>query len=246
MTDVTVSTPHSLLIYLLLYSYTSFFPSRHALQRTRVLDRDIGLGSTRVGTVRLDLLDQIHTVLDFTKDDVLSVQPRGLYGSDKELGTVRVGSSVGHGQQSGLGVLELEVFIGKLVAVDGLSTGTVSVGEITTLQHKVGDDSVEGGTGVAETLFTGAQGSEVGGGLRRANELTKRPQRGAHRSTHLGDNVVVQLEGDSTSGGAVDGNVKVTVAEALVSITRQLVTTRLLTPLLIERTQRIDGQRKRA
>lgn len=30
--------------------------------------------------------------------------------------------------------------------------------------------------------------------------------------SHLGDNVVVQLEGDSTSGGAVDGNVKVTVA----------------------------------
>lgn len=140
---------------------TFLFP----LQGTRVLDRDVSLGSTRVGTVRLDLLDQIHTVLDFTKDDVLSVQPRGLYGGDKELGAVGVGSSVGHGQQSRLGVLELEVFIGKLVAVDGLSTGTVSVGKVTTLQHKVGNDSVEGGTGVAETLFTGAQGSEVGGGL---------------------------------------------------------------------------------
>lgn len=94
-----------------------------------------------------------------------SLQPRGLDGSDEELRTVRVGSGVSHRQQSRLGVLELEVFILELVAVDGLSTGTVSVGEVTALQHEVGDDSVEGGAGVAEALFTGAQGSEVGGGL---------------------------------------------------------------------------------
>lgn len=93
------------------------------------------------------------------------LQPRGLDGGDEELRTVGVGSGVGHGQQSRLGVLELEVLIGELVTVDGLSTGTVSVGEVTTLQHEVGDDSVEGRSGVAETLFTGAQGSEVGGGL---------------------------------------------------------------------------------
>jgi hypothetical protein len=158
----------------------------HRLKGTRVLDGDVSLGSTRVGTVGFDLLDEVHAVLDFTEDDVLAaegrhegsvrrpltnarqsdlLQPRGLDGGNEELRTVGVGSSVGHGQQSRLGVLELEVLIGKLVAVDGLSTGTVSVGEVTTLQHEVGDDSVEGRSGVTETLFTSAQGSEVGGGL---------------------------------------------------------------------------------
>jgi hypothetical protein len=35
---------------------------------------------------------------------------------------VRVGTSVSHGQEEGLGVLELEVLVGKLLAIDGLAT----------------------------------------------------------------------------------------------------------------------------
>jgi hypothetical protein len=38
---------------------------------------------------------------------------------------LRVGTSVGHGQQTGLGVLELEVLIGELLAVDGATTGAL-------------------------------------------------------------------------------------------------------------------------
>jgi hypothetical protein len=34
---------------------------------------------------------------------------------------IRVGSGVGHGQQEGLLVPELEVLVGKLLAVDGLA-----------------------------------------------------------------------------------------------------------------------------
>lgn len=51
----------------------------------------------------------------------------------------------------------------------GLSTGTVALGEVTTLDHEVLDDTVEGGTLVAETLLASGQGAEVlsglGGGL---------------------------------------------------------------------------------
>lgn len=39
----------------------------------------------------------------------------------------RVGASVGHGQQTGAVVLQLEVLIGKLLAVDGLATGTLEM-----------------------------------------------------------------------------------------------------------------------
>ena len=58
--------------------------------------------TTGVGTVSLDLLDQIVVVDDLAENDVLAVQPRGLDGGDEELGSVGVGSGVGHGQESGL------------------------------------------------------------------------------------------------------------------------------------------------
>ena len=43
---------------------------------------------------------------------------RGDDGGDEELRAVGVLSSVGHGQLALLGVLELEVLVGELVAVD--------------------------------------------------------------------------------------------------------------------------------
>lgn len=48
------------------------------------------------------------------------------------------------------GVLELEVLIGELGAIDTLASRAVASGEVTTLDHKVGDDAVEGRTLVAE------------------------------------------------------------------------------------------------
>lgn len=49
-----------------------------------------------------------------------------------------------HTQKTGLGVAELEVLILKLVAVDGLSTSAIVVGEVTTLDHEVLNHTVEG------------------------------------------------------------------------------------------------------
>jgi len=96
---------------------------------------------------------------------VLVVQPGGLHGANEELGSVRVGASVGHRQDAGAGVLQLEVLVGELVAVDRLAASAVVVGEIAALAHEVGDDAVENGALVAESLLAGAQGAEVLGGL---------------------------------------------------------------------------------
>lgn len=79
-----------------------------------------------------------------------------------------------HTQKTLLGVAQLEVLILELVAVDRLATGactqllpgqlsaessrqTVTVGEVTTLDHKVLDDAVESRALVAEALLTGSQ-----------------------------------------------------------------------------------------
>lgn len=107
---------------------------------------------------------------------------------------LRVGTGVGHGQKEGLLVPELEVFVGKLLSVDGLATGALRVsaipvqtvdttcthiatGEVSALQHEVGDDAVELGVGVAKALLASREGAEV---LYR-----------------LGHNIVEQLEVDA-------------------------------------------------
>lgn len=57
----------------------------------------------------------------------------------------------------------------------------ITAGEVTTLEHELGDDTVEGRALVTLTLGLGAELSEVLGGL--------------------GDNVVVELEVNATLGG---------------------------------------------
>ncbi|TLS29117.1 hypothetical protein PpBr36_00063 [Pyricularia pennisetigena] len=114
------------------------------------------------------------------------------------IGNLRVGASVGHGQESGPGVLDLEVLVGKLLAVDGLATSAlqqktglsidggityVATGEVTTLEHEVWDDTVEAGALVASNVgLANAEAPEVVGSL--------------------GDYVIVQLEDDALGLGA--------------------------------------------
>lgn len=62
-------------------------------------------------------------------------------------------------------MLDLEVLIGELLAVDGLATSAVATGEVTTLEHELGDDTVEGRALVSEALVALAQLNEVLGGL---------------------------------------------------------------------------------
>lgn len=54
-------------------------------------------------------------------------------------------------------MLELKVLISELVAVDGLAAGSVSFGEVATLNHELLDDAVEGRALVAKALFAGGQ-----------------------------------------------------------------------------------------
>jgi len=100
------------------------------------------------------------------------------------LRAVRVGAGVGHGEEERSVVGQLEVLVGELVTVDGLAASAVATGEVTTLEHKVGDDAVELvelGVGVTETLLASAEGTEV--------------------LDRLGDDVVVELEVDTSSAG---------------------------------------------
>ena len=66
----------------------------------------------------------------------------------------------------------------KFLAIDGPATGTVMASEITALEHEIGDHTVERGAFIAETVRAGRELPEIFCGF--------------------GDDIVVQLEDDST------------------------------------------------
>lgn len=109
----------------------------------------------------LDLLDHVHALDDGAEHNVTVVQPRCLHGGDEELRSVGVGTGVGHRQGAGLQVLEGEVLVLELGAVNRLAAGAVVIGEVTALAHEVRDDAVEDRRLVAESLLAGAQSTEV-------------------------------------------------------------------------------------
>ena len=97
-------------------------------------------------------------------------------------------------------MLQVEVLVGELGTVDGLATGTVAGSEVTTLEHKVGDDTVERGALVTKALLTRGESTEVGGGL--GDNAGVRYQ---GKKKYL---LVKELELDGAKGGAVLGNVE--------------------------------------
>lgn len=97
---------------------------------------------------------------------MLSVEPWASNSGDEELGPVGVWTSISHGEQTWGSVLELEVLVSELLSVDGFSTSAVEVGEVSSLEHELRDDSVENGSLVAESLLSSAESSEVLSGLR--------------------------------------------------------------------------------
>jgi hypothetical protein len=74
-------------------------------------------------------------------------------------------SLVDHPESKNSRVLESEVLIGELFAVNGLATGAVSAGEVATLAHELWDDPVERRALEAKALLAGAQCPEVLDGL---------------------------------------------------------------------------------
>jgi hypothetical protein len=81
-------------------------------------------------------------------------------------------TSIGHAQQEGLLVLELKVLVLELFSVDALTASTVASSEVTTLDHKRLDDTVETRALVVErlailslALLAGTQCAEVLCGL---------------------------------------------------------------------------------
>lgn len=131
-------------------------------QNTWVDDDNCFWGLSTVASDSLKILEKTKSFNRSSEDDVLSVEPWAINKGEEELWSVGVWSSVGHWKYWSL-VLEGETLILwyflkiwiylELGSVDWLSSGSVLSGEVTSLSHEVGDDSVEGWSLVAESLF---------------------------------------------------------------------------------------------
>jgi len=158
------------------------------LQFTAVVNDNLGAGAASLGTILLNGINNVQTLSDLAKNGVLAIEPSGLDSADEELGSVSVGSSVGHGEDTGASVLEGKVLISELLTIDGLATGTVAASKVSTLKHELGNDTVESATLVAKALFASAKSTEVLGSL--------------------GNNILSQLHNDTAKRAAVGRDIK--------------------------------------
>lgn len=159
-----------------------------SLNLAAVNNLDLSARLSTSASVLFDILGNIKALNDTPEDNVLSIEPGSRGNSDEELRSVGVGTSIGHREGSGGTVLDLEVLVFELLAVDGLSSGSIAIGEVSSLEHELRNHSVEDGALVAEAFFASAQGSEVFGSI--------------------GHDVLVELDDDPTSGFASNRHVE--------------------------------------
>ena len=88
---------------------------------------------------------------------------RGSRKGDEELGSIGILSRIRHREQARGGMWEPDTLIVEFVAVDGLPTSAILVGDVTSLHHEALDDSVEDVALVmkALTLLTCADCAEI-------------------------------------------------------------------------------------
>ena len=102
-------------------------------------------------------------------------------------------------------MLLLKVLILEPGAVDGLAPSAVSFGEVSTLAHKAGDDTMESGALVAESLLASAQNSEI----------FRRP----------GNHVIVEFHDDFTEGKTTSSYLEVNLGNAKHDLLTNLIIT---------------------
>ncbi len=141
--------------------------------------------------MRTHSLNCFHDILalrNFAENDMFAVKPTSDDSGDEELTTIGVRTSVGHREAESF-MLELKVFVFKAVSVDGLSTGSISPGEVTSLNHKVRDDSVEAAASISKLVLTFTEFDEVIDGSRH------------NSSEHINDDVSCWASSDFDGEG---------------------------------------------
>lgn len=86
------------------------------------------------------------------KDDVLSVEPRRPHCGDVKLAAIVVRSTIGHCHKADIRVLDLQVFVLKIRAVDTDGTASVTSNYVTGLHHEFLNHSMEVVAFISQTV----------------------------------------------------------------------------------------------
>ena len=110
-------------------------------------------------------MSTLHQI-DMTKHYVLVIQVGCWTERYKELRTIRIGTTIGHGKHSRLIVFDNKRFVGKRRRiVNTASTRPITFGKVTTLCHESRNDPMKDTTLITERLGTLQQGDKVLNGL---------------------------------------------------------------------------------
>ena len=74
---------------------------------------------------------------------MLAIQMGSGHGTQEELRTISVGSSIGHGKDSSTSVPETEILVIELSSIDGLASSAIEVSEVSSLAHEVRNNTME-------------------------------------------------------------------------------------------------------
>merc|ERR1719350_1797751 len=139
---------------------------KFSLQLAALSDFQLARSGSALATALLHSPYNAVSFDDLAENAVLAIQPSGFGSAKEELGAVCVRPSVGHRQDSGSGVLQLKVFVGEFVSVDGFPAGTVAASDISSLAHEVGNHAVEGAASIGQSLISTADRPEILSSLR--------------------------------------------------------------------------------
>mgnify|MGYP006928793926 CR=1 FL=1 len=130
---------------------------------TTVFDLDGSSGLSWWWSESLDFLNNVIACLIsyLSENYVFSVQPVTLNSCNEKLRSVCVWSGIGHGQKPWSIVLKLKVFVFEFFSIDRFSSSSVSFSKISSLKHKLRNDSVENWSLKSKSFFSSAESSKV-------------------------------------------------------------------------------------
>jgi len=74
---------------------------------------------------------------------MFAIQMRTSFQSDKELTTISVSTTIGHTKQPSTSMSSFEVFIIKGLSINTMSSSSISISDITSLDDETINDPVE-------------------------------------------------------------------------------------------------------
>ena len=121
-----------------------------------------------LGTDTLQGIQNLVTIDNLSEYAMLTIEPVAWNEAHEELGTIGVGTSIGHREVPSFGVLHQEVLVLEFFTIDRLSTSSISSCKVSTLSHELSDDTMEARslvvkwlTGFSNTFLTCAEASEI-------------------------------------------------------------------------------------